>query len=57
MINKEELDKMDMPTLEKEMKSRRALREQMVGWLYPSILTDEIAQLAERHAELQLKAV
>ena len=48
---------MDMPTLEKEMKSRRELRSQMCGWLYPSILTDEIAQLSERHTELKYSKV
>jgi hypothetical protein len=48
MISKEELDKMDVLTLEKEIKSRRELMDQMVGWLYPAILADEIIQLQER---------
>lgn len=48
MISKEELDKMDKPTLEKEIKSRQELMKQMVGWLYPKILADEIIQLHER---------
>lgn len=48
MISKEELEKMDKPTLEKEIKSRWEMMDQMVGWLYPTILADEITQLSER---------
>lgn len=39
---------MDKSTLEKEIKKRRELLNQMVGWLYPAILADEITQLSER---------
>ena len=48
MISKEELEKMDKSTLENEIKKRRELLNQMVGWLYPAIITDEIIQLQER---------
>jgi len=54
MISKEQLDKMDTPTLEKEIKSRRELMDQMVGWLYPAILRDEIIQLSERLQQSEL---
>lgn len=52
MIPQEELSKMDLPTIEKEVGKRRELIKQMVGTLYPSIVADEIAQLCERRAEL-----
>ncbi len=45
MIRDTDLRKMDLKTIDEEIKSRETLLEQMVGTLYPNILRDEIAQL------------
>lgn len=54
MIAKETLDKLlTVDEIDKEIESRHQLISQMVGQLYPSILSDEIGQLLERKALLQ----
>lgn len=52
MIPQVTLSKMDLETVEKEIKSRQELLEVMVGWLYPSILRSELEQLYEKRDEL-----
>ncbi len=49
MLSEEQLEKMD---LDKEIKDRQDLINQMVGWLYPSILAEEINQLLKKKEEL-----
>ena len=34
--------------IEEQIKARLEMRRQMVGWLYPSILSDEIDELRRR---------
>ena len=38
----------DSAELDDEIKERLKLRDEMVGWLYPQILTDEIDRLVGR---------
>lgn len=42
----------DVEVLEEQIQVREKLKSQMVGWLYPSVLTDEIARLRERRFRL-----
>lgn len=39
------------PELLKEIEDRKSLIREMVGWLYPSILSDEIRALGSRYWE------
>lgn len=41
----------DENLIREQIEVRRKLLPQMVGWLYPSILSDEIAKLQERLKE------
>ena len=52
MITFKELSKMNTADIEREIKSRENLLNQMVGTLYPPIVEEEIQQLYERRAEI-----
>lgn len=54
MIQQSELDKMDLPAVERAIKERQELIQQMVGQLYPAILRDEVLQLFERRALIEV---
>lgn len=45
MKSLEEAKKLDLDGILKEISDRRTMLGQMVGWLYPSILRDEIVAL------------
>ena len=53
MIDEADLATWDLPKLEDEWQKRAKLKAQMVGWLYPSILQDELIQIQRRQAELR----
>lgn len=50
---KELLESIDVALLQAERKERADLRSQLVGWLYPSILEGEEAEITARIKELQ----
>jgi hypothetical protein len=52
MIPENELESMDLETVNVEIERRYELLNQMVGWLYPSIVNDEIKQLLKRKGKL-----
>lgn len=54
MIAASVLEKLTTPEeIDAEIEQRRQLISQMVGQLYPSILSDEIDQLQKRKSQLQ----
>jgi hypothetical protein len=52
MIREDELNRMTLIDIQKEINTREKLLEQMVGNFYPSILWSELDQLVERRTEL-----
>lgn len=44
---------MDLKQVEEQIEIRHAMKQQMVGWLYPSILDDEIRDLYLMKAKLK----
>jgi hypothetical protein len=53
MLPKEQFEKMSKEELEEQIKVRRELLGQMVGWLYTSVLNDEIEELQKRRQTLR----
>lgn len=47
-----QFDNLTADQIREEITQRLELLPQLVGWLYPSILADEIAQLREKYVEL-----
>ena len=45
LATREQFKTLTLEQVEEQIAVRERLRAQMVGWLYPSILTDEIATL------------
>ena len=47
MRNKEEFNNLTDEEIDEEIKARRNMINQLIGWLYPSILSGEIETLLE----------
>ena len=57
MIDEAILNTWDAAQLEAEWQKRAALKSQMVGWLYPSILQEELIQIQVRQSEIRTTQV
>lgn len=52
MLDEKFLQSLSIEQIDKEIKLRKDLINEMVGWLYPTILRDEICQLVLQRNKL-----
>lgn len=57
MLPEDQVANMTLDQVNKEIENRYELMNQMTGWLYPSILSDEINQLLKRRMEFEPEPV
>jgi len=47
LVKRDQFPHLDHNQIEEQIRVRQELAKQMVGWLYPSVLADEIDELAQ----------